>query len=372
MQIIKVIDIQAEAELTRQIKVCNACRYCEGFCPVFPALQSQQQWQSADLDYLANLCHNCGACYHSCQYAQPHQLNINIPQKLAQHRLRNYLQFATPQKINLLFQKHILAVVVALLISLGLVVFAVKFENPNFNWFYNSNFQGDFYRVISHKTMVLLAVASLLFSTISIIFSCFKYAKNIGLRFRNLSVSGVVKTVIAAASLKHLGGGQGQGCNSSSEVFSNVRRVMHHFTAYGFLLCFAATSVATIYHYVFGLLAPYAYLSVPVILGTVGGVAIVIGTIGQFSLKIKAHSATKDSNQSILDYLFIVLLFLVSITGLALLVWRGSNYMGMLLVVHLATVFCFFAIIPFSKFVHLTYRFIALLKYYSNTSSANA
>ena len=27
----------AEAEVARQLQICNACRYCEGFCAVFPA-----------------------------------------------------------------------------------------------------------------------------------------------------------------------------------------------------------------------------------------------------------------------------------------------------------------------------------------------
>ena len=27
-----------EAEVARQLQICNACRYCEGFCAVFPAM----------------------------------------------------------------------------------------------------------------------------------------------------------------------------------------------------------------------------------------------------------------------------------------------------------------------------------------------
>jgi citrate/tricarballylate utilization protein len=26
----------AEAEVARDLQICNACRYCEGFCAVFP------------------------------------------------------------------------------------------------------------------------------------------------------------------------------------------------------------------------------------------------------------------------------------------------------------------------------------------------
>jgi citrate/tricarballylate utilization protein len=27
-----------EAEVARQMQICNGCRYCEGFCAVFPAM----------------------------------------------------------------------------------------------------------------------------------------------------------------------------------------------------------------------------------------------------------------------------------------------------------------------------------------------
>ena len=45
--------------------------------------------------------------------------------------------------------------------------------------------------------------------------------------------------------------------------------------------------MATIYHYFFGLQAPYAYTSLPVILGTLGGLGLVIGPIGLLYLNIK-------------------------------------------------------------------------------------
>ena len=56
-----------------------------------------------------------------------------------------------------------------------------------------------------------------------------------------------------------------------------ARRVFHHFTFYGFLLCFASTWVAAIYDNFLGWKAPYAYLSVPVVLGTLGGIGSFTG-----------------------------------------------------------------------------------------------
>src|SRR5699024_12579347 len=58
-------------EAQRILQICNACRYCEGFCAVFPAMTQRLAFSEADVHYLANLCHNCGACLHACQYAPP-------------------------------------------------------------------------------------------------------------------------------------------------------------------------------------------------------------------------------------------------------------------------------------------------------------
>ncbi|STB58185.1 citrate utilisation protein B [Citrobacter freundii] len=66
---------EPEAEVERVMQVCNACRYCEGFCAVFPAMTQRLEFGKADINYLANLCHNCGACLHACQYAPP----MNLP-----------------------------------------------------------------------------------------------------------------------------------------------------------------------------------------------------------------------------------------------------------------------------------------------------
>jgi citrate/tricarballylate utilization protein len=52
-------------------------------------------------------------------------------------------------------------------------------------------------------------------------------------------------------------GGHGEGCNNEDDAFTLLRRRFHHFTFYGFMLCFAATTVATLYHYLLDLHAPY-------------------------------------------------------------------------------------------------------------------
>jgi citrate/tricarballylate utilization protein len=45
-----------ESEAARMLTICNACRYCEGFCAVFPAMTRRLSFDKADVHYLANLC----------------------------------------------------------------------------------------------------------------------------------------------------------------------------------------------------------------------------------------------------------------------------------------------------------------------------
>ena len=84
------------AEADRQMTICNACRYCEGFCAVFPAMTRRLEFPAADIHYLANLCHNCGACLHACQYAPPHEFGVNIPKLMAEIRTDTYREFTWP------------------------------------------------------------------------------------------------------------------------------------------------------------------------------------------------------------------------------------------------------------------------------------
>src|ERR1700750_1367827 len=52
-------------ETDRLMTVCNSCRYCEGLCAVFPAMEMRRAFSDGDLDYLANLCHGCGGLFRA-------------------------------------------------------------------------------------------------------------------------------------------------------------------------------------------------------------------------------------------------------------------------------------------------------------------
>src|SRR6266540_4468025 len=88
------------------MSVCNSCRYCEQYCPVFPAMERRLTFEKGDLVYLANLCHNCGECLYACQYAPPHEFGINVPATLARIRLRSYEEYSWPRAFGTAFRHH--------------------------------------------------------------------------------------------------------------------------------------------------------------------------------------------------------------------------------------------------------------------------
>src|SRR6516162_8253369 len=90
----------AEEEVSRVMQICNACRYCQSFCAVFPAMTRRLSFDAVDAHYLANLCHNCGACLHACQYAPPHSFEVNVPRALAEVRGQTYADYAWPPALG--------------------------------------------------------------------------------------------------------------------------------------------------------------------------------------------------------------------------------------------------------------------------------
>jgi citrate/tricarballylate utilization protein len=165
-----------------------------------------------------------------------------------------------------------------------------------------------------------------------------------------------------ASTLRYLDGG-GVGCMNEDEKPTDRRRLFHHFTFYGFLLCFAATSAATAYHYLLRVEAPYPWYDLPVLLGTFGGVGLVVGPLGLLREKWRRDPILQDRQKYGMDIAFLAMLFMTSLTGLALLLLRATPAMGLLLALHIGIVFSLFVTMPYGKFVHGFYRFVALVRY---------
>jgi citrate/tricarballylate utilization protein len=165
-----------------------------------------------------------------------------------------------------------------------------------------------------------------------------------------------------AFGLTYMKGG-GAGCNYPDAAFAASRRWFHHLVFYGFLLDFAATSVAAFYDHYLGWQAPYPYFSLPVVFGTVGGIMLIIGTSGLLYLKRQSDRDPGAERMLNMDVAFLVILFLTSLTGMLLLALRETAAMGTLLVIHLGMVAGLFITMPYGKFAHVVYRYAALVRY---------
>jgi len=352
----------AESEVSRQMQICNACRYCEGFCAVFPAMTRRLDFGKADIHYLANLCHNCGACLHACQYAPPHEFAVNVPKSLAVVRGQTYADYAWPSALGALYQRNGLTVSLALAAGLALFLALVMLRQGSL---LGGPVAGGFYALFPHNLMVSLFAPIFVFSVWALSLGVWRFWREV-----SPATSGAPLTSPAAAeaaknalALTYLEGGHGEGCHNEDDAWTQSRQRCHHLTFYGFMLCFAATSVATIYHYVFGWSAPYALPSVPKLLGVVGGISLLIGTAGLWRLKLKRHPLHGDAAQTPMDLGFIALLFFISLSGLLLWLMGATVGMPLMLALHLGAVMALFLTLPYGKFAHGIFRTAALLRF---------
>jgi citrate/tricarballylate utilization protein len=150
-----------EAEVARIMQICNACRYCEGFCAVFPAMTRRLAFDKADTHYLANLCHNCGSCLYACQYAPPHEFAVNVPLAMAKLRVRTYQDYAWPAPLGRLYERAGLTTALALAGGLALfLVLAVAMHGP----LVHEPLAGNFYRIFPHNFLAVLFSVVFLFA----------------------------------------------------------------------------------------------------------------------------------------------------------------------------------------------------------------
>ncbi len=348
----------------RVLTICNACRYCEGYCPVFPAVEQRLSFSQGDLTYLANLCHNCSECLYACQYAPPHEFGVNIPRTLAEIRVASYKEYCWPKPLAAAFDrsavKTILGLVLAMTIAIAALTIPFRAEGDPA--------RGDFYAIVPHGVMIGLFGSVFLFIMAALAIGLQRFWRDMGpYTGARRQGSAIVGGLRAALTLDVLHG-NAIDCTHGEEARSPLRRWFHHATFYGFMLCFASTCVAALYHTALGWRAPYPLASVPVVLGTVGGIGLLVGPAGLFAIRLRRDPMAVDPTQRGLDVSFLTLLFLTSVTGLLLLAVRDGAAMSTVLIVHLGVVLTLFVTLPYGKFVHGIYRTAALIRFSKESS----
>jgi citrate/tricarballylate utilization protein len=354
---------ETDAILTarREMEICNACRYCEGFCAVFPAVELRREFSAGDLSYLANLCHNCKGCYYACQYAPPHEWGVNVPKSLAEVRAESYAEYAWPKPLASMFLRNgtVLSLIAALGIAVVLIL-SMLLNSPGNFFGAHSTATESFYEIIPLWAMQVVGVATFGFSLTALWMGARNFWRDAG-PSRRIGPVAIAIALHDVLTLKNLGGG-GNGCNDNSESFSMRRRYLHHAMFYGFLLCFAATTAGFIDHTFLGRPAPYPFISAPVLLGTVGGILMLIGTVGLFAMKFVDDPMPAVRRLLGGDVALLMLLAMIALTGLVLLAVRATGAMGLAMAVHLGFILAFFLVLPYSKMVHGVYRSAALLR----------
>lgn len=352
----------AAKEAQRGLTFCNACRYCEGFCAVFPAMELRRTFSEQDLNYLANLCHNCRDCYYACQYTPPHEFELNIPKTMAELRLETYREFCWPEGFKSVFKRNAMVVVLTTMVCIVAILTAMLMLQGAEIVFSNRVGSAAFYKMIASDVLIpTTSIVALLVLFVLVKEVDLFWRKTGGKRMDFLNPRAHVVALGDALRLKYLAGG-GHGCNYPEEHFSMARRWLHHLVFYGFAFCFGATVAAACYEHLLHLKPPFPVTSLPVVMGTFGGIALLAGTAGLLYLKTKMDRAAATVKSAAMDFGFLILLFMVSLTGLLLLIFRETSAMGALLAVHLGCVAGFFLTMPYGKFVHAIFRYAALVK----------
>lgn len=354
------LELFQEAE--RQLTICNACRYCEGYCPVFRAIELRRDFKQNDIFYLSNLCHDCRACYYACMYTPPHEFAINIPKILGEARIETYRRWSWPAFLANAFRDRRITVYLAVAVTVVIVALALAWTAPG-TLFTAHLGAGAFYQVVPYAAMVGGAF----------ILSFYALAVWLrgGARFWSETRSvlkyqggwkALASTIGAALGLRYLNGG-GPGCFYPDERPSSVRRIYHSLTFWGLLFDFVSTTLAFLYQDFLHRLPPYPLVSAPVIFGALGGVGLIIGTGGLIWFKMRSDSEPAAAEAPGMDYVFLVTLGLTALTGMLTLILRGTSAMGSLLVLHLALIAALFLTAPYGKFVHAVYRTLAIIRY---------
>lgn len=356
-----MIDVRLLAEADRHLTVCNACRYCEGVCPVFVSLERRRTFLEGDVIYLANLCHDCRTCYEVCPFSPPHELDINIPKVLAEVREETYRQYSAPRFLSRAFARGTrTASIVTLLAIAAILLLTIAFRSDRLVRSFSG--PGSFYQVIPWLAMFVPAMLVSIYGIAVMIVGVVRFWRNTdGPLAAKLDLRSLIEATADVLALRQMRGG-GPGCSYPDERPTHGRRVAHQLVFYGFLLTFVSTSLATFTQEVLGILPPYPILSPVVITGTIGGLMQIVGCAALLKLKLAASTVPASVAMRRLDFAFLLMLLGVSVTGLALMALRETPLMGTLLVVHLGTVGGLFITMPYGKFVHVIYRYAALVR----------
>lgn len=340
----------------RLLTFCNACRYCEALCSVWKAIEVRKFFNEADAHYLGNLCFDCRACYYACQFVPPHVYELDPPETFDSIRLETYRNFSSSARMFDFLSRPLGAFLITMISIVLLSVYALVNLGESIYIIFKS-----FYDIMPRSVIIGGGLILVLYNIGLMASGGAKFWKMIHGRFKDLLVPKYhLKAIARMLAHTNLTGG-GIGCNypQEEEPGSYLRLIEHMFIFYGFILLILSTLLAFIYEDFLNIQSPFPLTSPAVTLGVVGGSVTSLGILMALALKLKSRRLRFFW----LDVTFEILLLLVIVSGFAVLLLRGTWLLGSLFTVHLGFVLAFFILAPFSKPLHIIYRYLSALKY---------
>jgi citrate/tricarballylate utilization protein len=349
-------DLFIEAE--RQLNVCNSCRYCEGYCPVWPTLETPGELTSGKLLHLSNLCHDCGDCLTACMYTAPHEFDLNPPALFSAVRLQTYRDYSWPRRPGWSRGVRGVAalafVVIVVVLALAVLLHGDASATPNAE---------SPYRLIPHWVLVGVVSAPVVWGAVVAVIAACRYWRDVHGPLRELARPVTWLLALAdGARLRYMRGG-GAECTYPEEEPSGRRRAYHTWLVGGLFLCLLSTTAAFIQEEFAGWPPPYPFFSVPPLAGTLGGIAMIAGSAGLLAEKRESPRDRSAPGMRRADYLLLSALLGLAVTGLLTLVLRSTPLFLVILVIHLVCVLTCFAVAPYTKFMHFVYRLLSIYKY---------
>ena len=340
-------------EAIRQLSICNACRYCEGYCYVWDAIEMKFIIEPGYVEHLANLCHDCRDCYYACPYNEPdHAFKLNIPKTLGNVRMETYENFIRPKILKKVLQKEgiITLLTIIIIFIASLLYISSRFGIYNFYKIpVTSVFPVYLFKGVSYFIYLYVAVLW--------IFEGVAYWNEIN-DGKHMNSMGIFKAIYDAINHKNFWGG-GTGCKIPSENNKYERPVAHMMVFFGFII--ALISVL-FYPGIISGYAGYAYF--------IGSILLFAGSIGMIHIHMVDTKGLRSEKQSAIDYPFTVLLFFVGFTGILIPISVKTYIFNLNFLIHDVFILTLFILAPFSKFIHPLFRFLSLIKYRIDTGSS--
>jgi len=307
-------------EAVRQYTICNACRYCESYCPVWPLLHSKPLVKHNEVLVLANLCYDHRDCYYACPYTTPHEFSINIPRINREIRLETYSELT----FNLT-KRWWGWTIIALLFTPIILMWVI--------YWYNIYTQGpiSFYKLIPKNVIVTAGLVTLAYLVSWIAWFLFKFDRLVGPEYRP-SFSSIWSTIIDLLLHRWF-----SNMHYPRDYESNARLLYHLLIFYGFALDLLATIIGAIYEDVLHILSPFPITNPAVITGVTGGFMILTGSLFALYTRYVSVRNQRFIEFSVIDMALVVELLLVALTGLLVLTFRligEAQIMYLTLLIH--------------------------------------